>query len=109
MSPFELGFIKENLSPYIATDFVVDCFFAVDIFLTFFVAYVDTKTYLLVNKRSQIAARYSMLVDCFALPCAIMALLIYFMEGIYFCVFLKLSLASQSFWESLLLHSTQCC
>lgn len=58
MSPFALAFITENLLPFIATDFVVDCFFAVDIFLTFFVAYVDTKTYLLVNRRSQIAARY---------------------------------------------------
>eukprot|EP00250_Pteridium_aquilinum_P007219 c16989_g1_i1 orf=147-662(+) len=58
MSPFELGFIKEHLLPYIVADFVVDCFFAVDILLTFFVAYVDTKTYLLVNKRSKIAARY---------------------------------------------------
>ncbi|MCO5594765.1 hypothetical protein L7F22_048798 [Adiantum nelumboides] len=58
MSPFELGFIRQSLLPYIATDFVVDCCFAVDIFLTFFVAYVDTKTYLLVNKRSEIATRY---------------------------------------------------
>ncbi|KAI5081093.1 hypothetical protein GOP47_0004276 [Adiantum capillus-veneris] len=58
MSPFELGFIRQSLLPYIAADFVVDCFFTVDIFLTFFVAYVDTKTCLLVNRRSQIATRY---------------------------------------------------
>lgn len=58
MSPFELGFVRTHLLPYIVADFVVDCFFAADIFLTFFVAYIDKRTYLLVTKRSQIAARY---------------------------------------------------
>lgn len=58
MSPFELGFVRVHLVPYIVTDLVVDCFFVVDIFLTFFVAYVDKRTYLLITKRSQIAARY---------------------------------------------------
>ncbi|KAI5056015.1 hypothetical protein GOP47_0029536 [Adiantum capillus-veneris] len=58
MSPFELGFVRTHLLPYIVADFVVDCFFTVDIFLTFFVAYVDKRPYLLVTKRSQIAARY---------------------------------------------------
>ncbi|MCO5566673.1 hypothetical protein L7F22_020351 [Adiantum nelumboides] len=58
MSPFELGFMRTHLLPYIVADFVVDCFFTIDIFLTFFVAYVDKRTYLLVTKRSWIAARY---------------------------------------------------
>lgn len=58
MSPFELGFLAIPPWPYIASDFVVDCFFAIDIILTFFVAYLDTKTYLLVDRRTKIASRY---------------------------------------------------
>eukprot|EP00250_Pteridium_aquilinum_P002207 c12399_g1_i1 orf=308-2905(-) len=58
MSPFELGFVRVPRQPYIITDSVVDCFFVVDILLTFFVAYVDPRTQLAVTEPSRIAARY---------------------------------------------------
>lgn len=38
-------------------DLVVDAFFAVDIALTFFVAYLDKSTYLLVLDHKKIASR----------------------------------------------------
>ncbi|BBG95422.1 potassium channel in Arabidopsis thaliana 3, partial [Prunus dulcis] len=41
-----------------AVDLVVDAFFAVDIVLTFFVAYLDKSTYLLVLDHKKIALRY---------------------------------------------------
>lgn len=57
--PFEVAFL--NSSPkrelYIA-DNVVDAFFAVDIVLTFFVAYIDPRTQLLVIDSRKIATRY---------------------------------------------------
>ncbi|KAD3641723.1 hypothetical protein E3N88_30947 [Mikania micrantha] len=39
-------------------DLVVDLFFAIDIILTFFVAYLDKSTYLLVDDHKKIAMRY---------------------------------------------------
>lgn len=57
--PFEVAFL--NGAPkgglYI-TDNVVDLFFGVDIVLTFFVAYIDSRTQLLVQDRRKIAVRY---------------------------------------------------
>ncbi|KAF8411833.1 hypothetical protein HHK36_004392 [Tetracentron sinense] len=57
--PFEVAFM--NASPkgalYIA-DNVVDLFFAIDIVLTFFVAYIDPRTQLLVHDSRKIAVRY---------------------------------------------------
>lgn len=57
--PFEVAFL--NSSPkrqlYIA-DNVVDTFFAIDIVLTFFVAYIDGRTHLLVRDPKKIAVRY---------------------------------------------------
>ncbi|KAJ9183450.1 hypothetical protein P3X46_007301 [Hevea brasiliensis] len=41
-----------------AVDLVVDAFFAADIFLTFFVAYLDKSSYLLVDDHKKIALRY---------------------------------------------------
>lgn len=56
--PFEVAFL--NYSPsrglYIA-DNIVDLFFAVDIVLTFFVAYIDRTTQLLVCEPRKIAIR----------------------------------------------------
>ncbi|OWM86643.1 hypothetical protein CDL15_Pgr015678 [Punica granatum] len=57
-SPFELAFRKVSTGPLMIMDLVVDGFFAVDIVLTFFVAYLDKSTYLLVDDRKKIAARY---------------------------------------------------
>ncbi|KAM0860760.1 hypothetical protein ACQ4PT_046322 [Festuca glaucescens] len=57
--PFEVAFM--NASPkggLEVTDMVVDLFFAVDIVLTFFVAYIDSSTQLLVRDRKRITRRY---------------------------------------------------
>lgn len=57
--PYEIAFLNSNPSPplYIA-DNIVDIFFAVDIILTFFVAYIDSTTQLLVVDSKKIAKRY---------------------------------------------------
>ncbi|XP_011081850.1 potassium channel KAT3 [Sesamum indicum] len=57
-SPFELAFRKMSTSALMPIDLVVDAFFAVDIILTFFVAYLDKSTYLLVDDHKKIALRY---------------------------------------------------
>jgi len=57
--PFEVAFM--NASPkggLEVADFVVDLFFTVDIVLTFFVAYIDPRTQLLVRDRKKITFRY---------------------------------------------------
>ncbi|PKA64204.1 Potassium channel KAT3 [Apostasia shenzhenica] len=60
-SPFELAFERAASSAALtAVDFVVDAFFAVDIVISFFVAYQDESTYLLVDEPKKIAARYLM-------------------------------------------------
>ncbi|KAJ4799479.1 potassium channel protein [Rhynchospora pubera] len=57
--PFEVAFM--NSAPkgglFIA-DNIVDLFFGIDITLTFFVAYIDSRTQLLVQDRRKIAIRY---------------------------------------------------
>ncbi|PWA93437.1 potassium transport 2/3 [Artemisia annua] len=59
--PFEVAFLKSYAQRhnqlYIA-DSIVDLFFGVDIILTFFVAYVDPVTHLLVRDPRSIATRY---------------------------------------------------
>ncbi|KAE8668392.1 Potassium channel AKT2 [Hibiscus syriacus] len=57
--PFEVAFFSSSTPRdlYIA-DNIVDLFFAVDIVLTFFVAYIDSRTQLLVRDSSKIAIRY---------------------------------------------------
>ncbi|MCL7036347.1 hypothetical protein MKW94_018384 [Papaver nudicaule] len=57
-SPFELAFDKVATGSLLPVDLVVDGFFAIDIVLTFFVAYLDRTTYLLVDDRKKIAVRY---------------------------------------------------
>ncbi|KAJ6732420.1 POTASSIUM CHANNEL VOLTAGE-DEPENDENT EAG/ELK/ERG-RELATED [Salix purpurea] len=57
-SPFELAFKKTATGGLLPVDLVVDAFFAADIVLTFFVAYLDKKTYLLVDDHKKIAVRY---------------------------------------------------
>lgn len=56
--PFEVAFLNSsaNKKLYIA-DNVVDLFFAVDIVLTFFVAYIDRRSQLLVRDSKKIAMR----------------------------------------------------
>ncbi|KAL9233896.1 hypothetical protein vseg_008831 [Gypsophila vaccaria] len=58
VSPFEFGFLKKPIRELAIADNVVNAFFAMDIILTFFVAYIDSQTYLLVDSRSKIAWRY---------------------------------------------------
>ncbi|KAL8130396.1 hypothetical protein V2J09_019551 [Rumex salicifolius] len=57
--PFEFAFLafKQDGALFII-DHIVNAFFAVDIILTFFVAYVDNHTYLLVDLPKKIAIRY---------------------------------------------------
>ncbi|KAJ8529160.1 hypothetical protein K7X08_035995 [Anisodus acutangulus] len=57
-SPFELAFNKASTGALLPVDLVVDAFFAIDIILTFFVAYLDKSTYLLVEEHKKIAFRY---------------------------------------------------
>lgn len=56
--PFEVAFM--NSAPkggLFITDNIVDLFFGIDIFLTFFVAYIDKRTQLLVRDQRRIAIR----------------------------------------------------
>ncbi|KAI3687395.1 hypothetical protein L1987_81090 [Smallanthus sonchifolius] len=57
-SPFELAFKKVATGSLLYVDLIVDFFFAADIIITFFVAYLDKSTYLLVDEHKKIAARY---------------------------------------------------
>ncbi|XP_062218733.1 potassium channel KAT1-like isoform X2 [Phragmites australis] len=56
--PFELAFLRDLPSKLLLAENIVNSFFAIDIVLTFFVAYVDSKTHLLVDDRKRIAVRY---------------------------------------------------
>ncbi|XVF34405.1 hypothetical protein REPUB_Repub18cG0056200 [Reevesia pubescens] len=58
VSPFEFGFLTKPEKPLSITDNVVDALFAIDIVLTFFVAYLDKTSYLLVDEPKKIAWRY---------------------------------------------------
>ncbi|KAL9330886.1 hypothetical protein ACSQ67_000496 [Phaseolus vulgaris] len=57
--PFEFGFLEKSKGALAVTDNVVNGFFAIDIVLTFFVAYLDKSTYLLVDNYKLIALRYA--------------------------------------------------
>ncbi|XP_060209766.1 potassium channel AKT1 [Lycium barbarum] len=59
VSPFEFGFLQKPIGPLAKTDNVVNGFFAIDIILTFFVAYLDRTTYLLVDNHKKIALKYA--------------------------------------------------
>lgn len=59
VSPFEFGFLDEPKGPLSIADNVVNGLFAIDIVLTFFVAYLDKATYLFVDSRKRIAWRYA--------------------------------------------------
>ncbi|XP_028791056.1 potassium channel AKT2/3 [Neltuma alba] len=57
--PFEIGFLMSSPKHKLfIMDNVVDLFFAVDIVLTFFLAYIDRSTQLLVRDPKKIAHRY---------------------------------------------------
>ncbi|KAH9288120.1 hypothetical protein KI387_032237 [Taxus chinensis] len=56
--PFELGFIDTPEGGLLIADTIVDTFFAIDIILTFFVAYMDDKTHMMIDNPRQIVRRY---------------------------------------------------
>ncbi|XP_010432708.1 PREDICTED: probable potassium channel AKT5 [Camelina sativa] len=58
-SPFEFGFLQTPRAPLSILDNIVNGFFAVDIVLSFFVAFLDKSTYLLVDDPKRIAWRYT--------------------------------------------------
>ncbi|XP_075522557.1 potassium channel AKT1-like [Primulina tabacum] len=59
VSPFEFGFIRRPRGLLAITDNIVNSFFFIDIVLTFFVAYLDKETFLLIDDQKLIALRYS--------------------------------------------------
>ncbi|XP_015688138.1 potassium channel KAT2 isoform X2 [Oryza brachyantha] len=56
--PFELAYLRNLSWKIFLVDNIVDSFFAMDIILTFFLAYLDRKSYILVDDPKRIAARY---------------------------------------------------
>ncbi|XP_010925257.1 potassium channel AKT1 [Elaeis guineensis] len=58
VSPFEFGFLDKASGALATADNVVNGFFAIDIVLTFFVAFLDRASYLLIDNPKQIAWRY---------------------------------------------------
>ncbi|VVB08137.1 unnamed protein product [Arabis nemorensis] len=56
--PFEFAFITYEKDAIFIIDNIVNGFFAIDIVLTFFVAYLDSHSYLLVDNPKKIAIRY---------------------------------------------------
>ncbi|KAK9706953.1 hypothetical protein RND81_07G163100 [Saponaria officinalis] len=56
--PFEFAFLSYKQDALFIIDHIVNGFFALDIIMTFFLAYVDSRTYLLVHDHKKIAVRY---------------------------------------------------
>ncbi|MQL94600.1 hypothetical protein Taro_027256 [Colocasia esculenta] len=59
ISPFEFAFLRELPDMVLLVDYVVNTFFAINIILTFFVAYLDHGSCLLVDDHRRIAIRYA--------------------------------------------------
>lgn len=55
--PFELAFLRYLPNTLFHVENIVNGFFAIDIILTFFVAYLDRKSYLLIDDPKRIATR----------------------------------------------------
>ncbi|KAG6471724.1 hypothetical protein ZIOFF_069170 [Zingiber officinale] len=58
VSPFEFGFLGHAKGTLALVDNIVNAFFPIDIILTFFLAYLDRTTYLLVDDPKLIAWKY---------------------------------------------------
>lgn len=58
VAPFELGFIKSPTGYLALADDIVNGCFAIDIVMTFFVAYLDKRSYVLIDDPKQIAIKY---------------------------------------------------
>lgn len=59
ISPFDLAFLDKKEGALRVFDNIVNGFFAIDIILTFFVAYLDSQSYALVDDHKKIAMRSS--------------------------------------------------
>lgn len=57
ISPFQFAFLANKQDALFIIDNIVNAFFAIDIVLTFFVAYLDSQSYLLVDDPRKIALR----------------------------------------------------
>lgn len=64
--PFELAFLRHMSWKLFLVENIVNSFFAIDIVLTFFLAYLDRKSYLLVDNPKQIAARLALAPQVFS-------------------------------------------
>ncbi|KAL8192314.1 hypothetical protein R6Q57_027981 [Mikania cordata] len=58
ISPFDCAFLDDKESGLRILDNIVNGFFAIDIILTFFVAYLETQSYVLIDDHKKIAVRY---------------------------------------------------
>ncbi|KAI3680882.1 hypothetical protein L6452_35660 [Arctium lappa] len=58
ISPFDFAFLDDKEGALRIFDNIVNGFFAIDIVLTFFVAYLDSQSYVLVDDHKKIAVRY---------------------------------------------------
>ncbi|PHU09136.1 Potassium channel KAT1 [Capsicum chinense] len=58
ITPFEIAFLIYKIDALVIFDNIVNCFFAIDIFLNFFVAYLDKDSNILVDDHKKIAIRY---------------------------------------------------
>nr|ABO15470.1 AKT1-like K+ channel LilKT1 [Lilium longiflorum] len=59
VSPFEFGFMEHAIGALAIADNIVNGLFFIDIVLTFFVAYLDKTTYLLIDSPKEIAWKYT--------------------------------------------------
>ncbi|KAH7837049.1 hypothetical protein Vadar_008965 [Vaccinium darrowii] len=62
--PFEFAFLTCKEDALFIADNIVNFFFAIDIILTFFVAYLDNDSYVLVDDRKKIAIRLEKDIRC---------------------------------------------
>ncbi|KAI5420955.1 3-ketoacyl-CoA thiolase 1 [Lathyrus oleraceus] len=58
MCPFHFAFLPDKHPTLLIVDNIINAFFAIDIVMTFFVAYLDDHSYLLVDDPKKIAVRY---------------------------------------------------
>lgn len=58
ISPFDIAFLDKQNGALRIFDNIVNGFFAIDIILTFFVAYLDSQSYVIVDDHKKIALRY---------------------------------------------------
>ncbi|XP_074269676.1 potassium channel KAT3-like [Silene latifolia] len=56
--PFEFAFLSYKQDALFIVDHIVNGFFAIDIVMTFFLAYIDSRTYRLIDDHKKIAVRY---------------------------------------------------